>query len=569
MRFPRALFASALASVVALAAGCSGGDGGDVGEDEGEVKQGEIGLCAAVRGNGELIGAHFQSLAHVVETYGVVDGMAGGSSGSITTFLYESVLMNPAVSTCGTTKCTAKQRSARVALAVKSLLGYGETVAKSPEAETVFDSVAVVKKIQSEAQSKGALALASPSNVSDIASKLQGVLSIPEVKEIVNPEIFDMLKDVRHLTFNVGEIQTSIKTLGAFSVDQNRLFFRPGLLNWKTLAMLFGRVGDFYAGNAPADSDAFGDWLDACADKTLGMPWDEAAQVDTGAGSCGDQLGKLVTDYRAKVRAPGAAAPKRLSDRVGGPLHKLISTSVLEGDAVRQYETARTEYLAAKYPTGAIASFKPAFDDIHFGYWGSDADLTRLDKNTSGFADEKTQKRTLLGSTATWGEILAASPAEPGLSRFVKLADGRYSAGGWSDLAPVLALKNIGCKRVVYLQRQGEESKFAAQIAVQLGMDEASWHALYDLANKESSYSVSVAKADGVWCTNWNAFTAMQQQELEMDAYNAPLELRGLASVKALRPYSKATKSPLGIAGCSAGAHGTQSWSDIVGAQSK
>lgn len=51
--------------------------------------------CIAIRGNGELMPAHWGALAQTVENFGVPKGMAGGSSGSISTFLMESFLMNP------------------------------------------------------------------------------------------------------------------------------------------------------------------------------------------------------------------------------------------------------------------------------------------------------------------------------------------------------------------------------------------------------------------------------------------------------------------------------------------
>jgi hypothetical protein len=556
---------SCLVLAAAFAPGCS--TASELDPSEADIASGSSpSLCAAIRGNGELIGAHFQSLAHIVETYGALDGMAGGSSASITTFLYESILTHPAITRCGERACSRAEKSARIALALKSIMGYGGVVATSKEALVVRDAVSIVKKVQAEAAANGALATVTASNASELSSKLAAALSLPEVKDSVNPELFVMLKDVPHLAFNVAEIQTSIKTLGAFSVDDNRLFFRAGVLNWTAMASLFGRIGDFYAGYEPEAQAAFATWLDTYADATLGKSWEEAATVTDKGTSCAEAFGAMVTAYREKARASGAA-PKRLSEKVGAGMHKLISTAVLEGEAIEQYEAARAEYITGKYPSGQISSFTPNFNTIKFGYWGSDSDLDRLRSNAKEFADAKTSKMSSLGSSATWGEILSASPAEPGLSRFVKLSDGRYSAGGWSDLAPVLALKNIGCRRVVYVQRQGDESIFAARIAAQLGMDEPSWKSLYDLSTEQSGYQRSVSEADAVWCTNWNAFEITQQSELAKDAYNAPFELRGLSIRKPLRNYSSATTSPLSIAGCSAGVRGTKSWTDVRGSK--
>ena len=57
--------------------------------------------CLALPGNGPLIAAHFGALARLTELHGVFNAGAGGGSASITLFLYESMLANPAVYQCG------------------------------------------------------------------------------------------------------------------------------------------------------------------------------------------------------------------------------------------------------------------------------------------------------------------------------------------------------------------------------------------------------------------------------------------------------------------------------------
>lgn len=546
-----------LATLSLSAAACSAPAGEEeAADDEGAI----IGasttprLCAAVRGNGESILTHFASLSRIVEHYGVVDGMAGGSSGSITTFTYESILKNPAMSKCGTKKCSPTAQAARIALALKSVQGYADVVGDSEEASSIKGLAATIGKLKAAYAAKGIEALG-PTETAEAAKRIKEVLSVPEVRAIVNPEIFTMLADVAHLQFNVNEIKTTIGQLGAFSVDDNRLFFRTGVLAWPALAQLFGRVGDFYAGYGPADKAGMGKWLDACADATKDKPWSEAASVSVpGGGTCGSALDALVKDYRAKVRT-GAAFASRIDEKVGdpkSPIHKLVSTAVLERDAVTKYKAAHARYVTGEFPTGNVP-FEPAFADVNFGYWGSDADLATSEAARDESDDLKTKKFSSLGSSASWREVLSASPAEPGLSRFVELSDGRFSAGGWSDLAPSLVLKNIGCENVVYVTREGDESGFATKIAKQAGMGESDWKNLYDLSNPASSYAKSVAAADGVWCTNWNSFTASQMPAMVLDAFNAPLETRAsFADVRVLSPYSRATERT-GKAGCTPG----------------
>ncbi len=109
-RYTRLLVAIASATLAA----CSNAPEDDGAANAGAASQaGAPRLCAAVRGNGQSILTHFASLSQIVGHYGVVDGMAGGSSGSITTFVYESMLKNPVM----------KRDPARLALALKSTEG--------------------------------------------------------------------------------------------------------------------------------------------------------------------------------------------------------------------------------------------------------------------------------------------------------------------------------------------------------------------------------------------------------------------------------------------------------------
>src|SRR5262249_23758318 len=99
----------ALVAAFAIVLGACGGSSDDDSSGQGaaQTSSSPLSLCAAVRGNGESILTHFASLAHITEHYGKIGGMAGGSSGSITTFTYESILKNPVVHSCGGSPCEA------------------------------------------------------------------------------------------------------------------------------------------------------------------------------------------------------------------------------------------------------------------------------------------------------------------------------------------------------------------------------------------------------------------------------------------------------------------------------
>lgn len=540
-----------------MAMGCSSADAVD--DDAAQAVTNAAGspkLCAALRGNGPQIVTHFVSLARIIEHYGVVDGMSGGSSGSITTFFYESILKNPVVSQCGTAKCTETERAARVSLALKSLEGYGANVAsKSQEGVAVGNLIELATRLKKEVDDRGIGSLVS-TDTARAAAKLTEVLQIPELTGLVNPELFAMLRDTAHLEYNVKEVYTSIVTFGQFSVENNRFFFRPGAVNWDAVAVLFGRVADFYAGYSDADTKAQAAWLDACAAGSVDKPWKEAEALSMpSGGTCGDAFAKIESDYLAKVRTT-TRAPQRLSEHVGdpAPLKKIVTTGVLEGSGLTAYAAARKSYFSGQYPAGNIP-LDVSWNDVKFGYWGDSADLAAITKNVKGFTDSKSTKATSLGN-GTWKEVLTSSPAEPGLSHFVALPDGRMSLGGWADLSPTLVLKSAGCERVVYVTREGDESEFSSKIAMNLGMKEADWKALSDLSSPESSYSTSIEKADAVWCTEWNSFTSTQQREMAADAWKSPLEThKGFAGISTLSPYDNTT-SRTGKAGCTPGVSG-------------
>jgi hypothetical protein len=156
-----------------------------------------------------------------------------------------------------------------------------------------------------------------------------------------------------------------------------------------------------------------------------------------------------------------------------------------------------------------------------------------------------------LGS-GPWRTALSMSPAEPGLASALPIAPGLVSAGGWPDLHPVQALRNIGCERVVYVTRRGEDSAFGRGVAKLLGATPRDDAALYDLDDPKSGFSVALSQADGVWCTDWDHVEGAEA--LGHDGYTAPLLLSGDALVTdsdAAHPYENARPAAgSGLRGC-------------------
>ena len=92
--------------------------------------------CAAIRGNGELMPAHWGSFSKLVERYGLPSAMAGGSSASITMFLLESVSLNK----------LAKSKIEK-ALLIKSFEGYFETLSQTKEGKAMLSLMSEKKKL--------------------------------------------------------------------------------------------------------------------------------------------------------------------------------------------------------------------------------------------------------------------------------------------------------------------------------------------------------------------------------------------------------------------------------------
>lgn len=496
-------------------------------------------VCVALRGNGTHIPGHFGSLARIFETYGLLDATAGGSSGSISSFLLESIQMNPHVRCDG---CDAAEAGRRAALLVKSIDAYFAVLATTDEA-TAIQSLA---RVSGEVRAAGIDALLEEDPMAAVEA-LDALLSSDELRAFINPEVLVLLRTSPDPIFHARDIVDALGSAGSFSADSPLILLRPGIISFEAVADRVGRVGSFYAAYPPVDDARMRRFLEECSAEAVGRRWAEVAATDLGDTTCGELLTGMIVDFRAAVA--GGSFASRADDPVGGTLPALISTSVLEGDAVTAWRTAREQYLAGEVPTLAVS-----FDDVRFGYWGMEEDLALLDANLTAFDDAKTAKRRLLGE-ATWREVLSLSPAEPGLARALELPRStvigpQVSAGGWSDLAPTLVLRSLGCQKVVYVTRRGPESRFARGVATLLGMDASDDTALYDLGSAQSSFSTSIAEADAVWCTDWDSLPASDPAAIWSDGYNAPVETLDPYFLEGGYPN---TATALGQPGCTPG----------------
>ncbi|MGE0763543.1 MAG: hypothetical protein AB7N80_09730 [Bdellovibrionales bacterium] len=539
--------------------------------------------CLALRGNGELAPAHWGGLAQVVERLGLPAGMAGGSSASISLFLLESIAENPMVK-----GATLNQQRERASLLLKSLQSYLEVIASRPEWR---EMMALAAFLQQQGGGQGMefkewlkmMVESQPDKLIDLVmtnmDKIQASLQIAIEMGLINPQtfapLFVALNDLKEATtpeqkagaaarvnFYSSEIYRSVVLLGKFDAESDHnLFFRSGLVSFNQLATSFGLVGNFYAGRdltptLRADLQSF---VQLCAPLAKKKTWN---QLRTAEPACDQKFKALVVGYK-QADLP-TTSPDRHLEPVGRYIATFPTTAVLRGSAYQAVKAAQGRYHQDMNPEFG-KNFAVDSNDIRFGYWGQNQDLVKIEQTLKNNYpnDAKSQRFFALGESS-WAQVMALSPAEPGLAPMLEFKKGTeplFSAGGWSDLHPALVLKAQGCEQVVYVTRRGGESLFGQGVAKRLfGFAEVPWEQistreemkainkvrnnqgkpedqtslwsrLYNLANQESSYNLALKTFDGVLCTDWNRFDIIEEGAIAGmidEAYQAPWALKRL-----------------------------------------
>lgn len=492
------------------------------------------GVCTGIRGNGPRLFAHFTSLARITEEFDEISAAAGGSSGSVTVFLTESIRSNPLVGDCGGRGCRRGERRARQALLFKAIQGLQEA--------GLIEDFLVVAALAQAVQDGGIEDLLDDPDTALLGvSALIAILSDPAIQAILNPELIELLLQSPNPVFHARDIVDGLANALSFRVEDPNVFLRPGVINFASFAELVGRLGSFLAALEPTDRAGMQSFLTACAVPGRGLDWPDVAPLAAPGGTCGDLFASLFDAYRDALTPD---TPTRLDDPIGRFLPSLVTTSVLEGDAVAAFEVAKASYFAAQ----PVESLGIDFDDVRFGYWGRPRELFRVSVLLPFFFDDaKSAKFSRIG-VAPWREILQYSPAEPGLARALELPDGRVSAGGWTDPVPSQVLRALGCRRIILVNRRDGIGNFTTDVATQLGATSSDLDALFDLTDPGSGFTTALSNADGVWCTDWDAPGGFDIRGLSAEGWDAPLE----TSVRRFLRYDNASPD-LAIAGCSPG----------------
>lgn len=492
----------------------------------------ELKNCAAFRGNGDRMAGTAYALARLTEEFGLMDAVAGASSGSVISFFYDSMILNPEVQK--TIAAGEKEKAARmVALQLKSLVGYAEYF------HDVYSGAALAElqgKLAKVFTQHGDPTEMNTFELLGLAQQVHDALSIDSVKYLVNPEVWELIDFKKPLSTRKNLIRLYQALVEGSNLDKIDpvVIFRTGVINVDTIVQLFGRVANFYAGRGPVDKTAWAAWFGSCSAAAKDKVWwqiekEPLAIAGQDPTTCGEFFKKMLFAYRGQLKSMEPLADSRTEDGIGANLPALVSTSVWQGeDNVAEYEAAKARYNDFKAP-----DFKPNFfSGIGVGYWGNPANLSELLANPQGYTDFKTRKTVGLGSVK-WRVAVKHSIAEPGFANLLKYNDDLYTAGGWMDAHSTIALRNIGCENVFYVNRKAGPSNFGLGIAMLLGMqpgpDSRGYRELFSLdpnLSPASAHAQSLAAANATVCTNWNAYApnpGIGFARLVMNAYKAEI----------------------------------------------
>lgn len=464
--------------------------------------------CAGVRGNGQNLFAHYGALARHAEEYDVITCIAGGSSGSITAFLVESMWANENLHLCGKRDrtCGKAAQRARQSLMLKSVIGLTDA--------GLFQDAATINAIIAGVQAGDILELLegdTPQEGVDAFTRL-----LRDLGPLINPELFELLATSPDPVFHITDIIDGLQKGLQFQVDDPAVFLRTSVINTTELAELFGLYGSFYAGYGPADSAGMEDWLKACAKPGVGLNWQQVSALPGPDGmTCGDTFTALFNAYREAYADYDGRT--RTDDKVGRYLPSFGVTGVITGDSIATWEQARAAWVAAE-PIG----FEPDFDDIGVGYWGRNSELRRMGRQLDRNYNDLVAEQFVPLGRANWREVLGSSPAEPGFAPAIPLSSGVLSVGGWADPLRVIPLDALGAKRTISINRLGGVGGFTADVTRLLNATDADLEALYSTTDPSSSFYISLDIATGVWCTDWDGQGGVPNA-LFNDAYTSPL----------------------------------------------
>ena len=106
------------------------------------------------------------------------------------------------------------------------------------------------------------------------------ILESEDVRALINPEVTSLLTESPNPLFHTQDLWAGLKNFGTFAVDSDRIFIRPGLIDFEAFAGMIGRIGSFYAAYGPADDPALGVLLEGAPRLDLGVDGEVAHALE-------------------------------------------------------------------------------------------------------------------------------------------------------------------------------------------------------------------------------------------------------------------------------------------------
>lgn len=489
--------------------------------------------CTAIRGNGELIPAHWAALARIIEDKKKIPvGGAGGSSASITLFVLDSLLKSPLIyknkkfsefglDREGLIKLQNSIDHKKLAFLLKMIpehMNYAVEFQKEG-----YSQLFVLQKMMAdrskEDEGDDAALHKEDDEITDrdrlrLITLVKQILKVKkEVSFMMDPyyqgykaELDELIKKstsirglinfkknagktIDEIKYLIANFKEAMKFFSSFDAEKDtNLFFRPGLIDFKSLGYVINDLLSFYVHTDLSGieksywSDKMHEFVDVCHPLADNDTWMDTKHKDYPI--CKRYFDNLLADYYDK-KMWRESKNNMFDSKVGSQFAAIPTTSVIaskEGlGLTRLVQEAYNN--SSEDKSQLVADYVLDFErDVFLGYWYNQNYKTLESNVKSNYKDDlKSQKFMNLGNT-NWSTVLGTSPAEPGLTNvreFESTVNGKttslISAGGWSDLHPVLVLKQLEdsnknkiCDEVIYITRRNGESNFNQKVVLRM-----------------------------------------------------------------------------------------------------
>lgn len=426
--------------------------------------------CIAIRGNGELMPAHWGALAQTVEYFGVPQGIAGGSSGSLSAFLMESFMMNPILQD---PTLDLETKSTYLAFMIKSLEGFLTFYTDRPQFQHFIASLKLLVDIGGEKHQwpqrlesffkiypTPAQAISAITQVQDLLIEAQNsqvfygpqvvrfhnaiknltAYSVTHQKDLNDPSnnfvsiaalplghlIPPTHSPIEHFNTEYTKLKEAISVFGSFNAkDDKALFYRSGIVNFKALARVFGFIANFYSlkNSSVSAQKSFQHFLSTCASSTIGKTWQEITEGNQNP-HCQRELYNTIHSY---ISSTDPSSNKlRINDRVGDFFPTLVSTSVVVGSSdiknlkeqQKLYNTKTSGELKSENYLKTLEYLPIKNSHLKFGYWGKANTL----KAIQNFIN-KNQNKMASTSDLSDQELLSDAMSMDKTKRFLALGE--------------------------------------------------------------------------------------------------------------------------------------------------